>query len=163
MLFQIGDREFDPPAGFVGDKPAQLRLQARIVLDAPLSLQSGKPDRAPPAVPRLDRRRMLQLHQVLDYPNDLATERRALRYPQILDLLGEVFPVQRLVRATAPGSAQSLGLLLRPGGYVLFVERFQIRHDRLNMGLAALRRKLSRPIIDACRNLSSRPSPTIRG
>jgi hypothetical protein len=96
-------------------------LQTRIFFEAPLRLQPGKLYSAPPSVAGLDRWGILQLHEVLDDPHDMAAESRPLRGPQFFDLLGQVLPVELLVGAAAGGRTQRLSLLLGPKGEILVV------------------------------------------
>src|SRR5487761_1670185 len=56
----------------------------------------------------------------------LRLEFGSLRFPQALDLLGEVLPVERQVRAL--GAAQSRRLLLGPAHKVLVVEMAHLGH-----------------------------------
>ena len=52
------------------------------------------------------RRRVFELDQMVDDPEDLAAQPRLERLAQTLDLLGQIFPVEKLVRAAARSGAQ---------------------------------------------------------
>src|SRR5271163_4927362 len=67
-------------------------------------------------------------------PSDLRPQLAPVRLTQALDLLGEILPIERQIRASRSGRTQALGLpqrgclLLGPANEVFVVERVQPRH-----------------------------------
>jgi hypothetical protein len=61
------------------------------------SISALATDRTPPSLARIDSGRMRELHLMLDDSGDLAFHREPKRIAQILDLLGEVVPIEQLV------------------------------------------------------------------
>src|SRR4051812_41947622 len=61
-------------------------------------------------------------------PVDLAAQLAPVGPGQAVDLLRQVLPVERLVRAAPRRGPQSLGLLLGPGNEILVVQGLRFRH-----------------------------------
>src|SRR5262249_53782501 len=74
LLIEVGYRELDTAAGFFPYQPGHLALEARVIPQQVADLYSSQSDRSAPAVARIDSRRMLKLHQMLDDPHDMTAE-----------------------------------------------------------------------------------------
>src|SRR5690242_2113577 len=103
---------------------------------------------------------MLELCQMPNNAPKLAAERRALRGAQILDLLGEVSPVELQIRPAMLRSPQGIGLSLRPEDEILVVEPFRIHHAR-SRRVAPITSILHNGA--PWKNSPSDPGPTTRG
>jgi hypothetical protein len=120
----------DTPGGLRSDlidHLGQLRFQGRILAQDLVDVVPGSPNGAPPAEARLRRRRVSQLEQMLDDRRQTMPQFETDGLAQILDLLGDVLPIDRQVGARAGGLPQLARLLLRPLDEVLVVKRFR-RH-----------------------------------
>src|SRR4051794_36572051 len=83
---------------------------------------------------------MLKLDQVPENAPELARQGVPHRFAQILDLLGQVLPIERLVRAPPRRRAQRCGLRFGPGNEILIVEEGGVFHGRSpNGGMIARR------------------------
>jgi hypothetical protein len=97
VFLEILDREFNSTSRVFCDQLRNLARQAGIFSQDPIDFCPRLADRPPPTLTRIDSRRVRELDQVLYDPRDLALNAHPERIAQILDLLGEVLPVQRLV------------------------------------------------------------------
>src|SRR6516165_4261014 len=96
-FFKIPEGELDSTSRFVLDEMRKLPPQARVLLQYAIDLRSRLTDRTPPTLARIDSGRMRELHLMLDDPRNLAFHGEPKRIAQILDLLGEVVPIELLV------------------------------------------------------------------
>src|SRR5580704_4581545 len=105
-----------------GDISVEIRPQARTLFQEIVNFNSGVVDRYEPAATRLSCRRILEFEEMLDDPANLAVQGRFLGGAQIFDLLGEVLPIEFLVRPGTSLGAQRFRLFLRPSEEIFPVE-----------------------------------------
>src|SRR5439155_26678902 len=97
-----------------GKRRARLGFEARAGFQQILYFGSRIEERLEPTAPGLNRGRELEFQQMMDNPPHLAAKSGLLGNTQAFDLLGEVFPVERLIRAASRERPQGLRLFFRP-------------------------------------------------
>src|SRR5713101_1565938 len=108
---------------------ARLGLKTGAGLQQTLYFASRIADRLEPASPRLRRGGKFELQKMKDNPPHLAAKSGLLGNSQAFDLLGEVFPVERLIRATARERPQAFRLFFRPSEEIGVVKSSGLRHQ----------------------------------
>src|SRR5579883_2018345 len=111
-----------------GDGGADPGPQARAVFQHVRDAVAGVLNRFAPTRARSNRRGIFEFEQMVEDATDLGVQLAPLSFGQILDLLGEVLPVEPPVRAGLRRRAQRRGLLFRPGDEILVVKGLRIGH-----------------------------------
>src|SRR5579862_6102526 len=119
---EVGSCEIGRYRGLFLNQPRHVAPQARAVLENVIDFDPRVADRFFPTWPWFDRRGGFEFELMPQNAPELRAKRGALRFPQALDLLGKVLPVERQVGARALGPSQSGRLVLGPPHEIAVVQ-----------------------------------------